>query len=123
MLTLPHVRAVALGSKSPAQISPAPTQAHFRESRSITARISSSYADHGYILRVIAYLKRERINQGLSLKTLTTRAGIRKGLINRAEREGFIPKTSEFKAWATALGLSWERVWSLTFPKRGFPQT
>lgn len=111
MLTLPHVRAVALGSKSHAQIPTTPSQTRFRESRSSTPR-----SDLGYILRVISYLKRVRKNQGLSLKEVTRRAGVRKGLINRAEREGFIPRTSEFRAWAEALGLSWERVWSQALP-------
>lgn len=116
MLPLPHVRAVALGSKSHAQNSPTPSHSRFREGRSFAPRPSSSYADHGYILRVISHLKRERLKQGLSLKEVTLRSGIRKGLINRAERVGFIPKTSEFKAWAAALDLSWEQVWSQTLP-------
>lgn len=115
MLTLPHVHAVALGSRSHAQMPNTPSQTRFRESRSFPPKLSS-YADQGYLLRVISYLKRARKSQGLTLKEVTRRAGIRKGLISRAEREGFVPKTSEFKAWATALGLSWERVWSHTLP-------
>jgi len=111
MLPFPQVRAVALGSQSHTRLPNSPAQTRFRESRVLPLR-----SDHGYILRVISYLKWARKQQGLSLKEVTRRAGIRKGLINRAEREGFIPRTSEFKAWARALDLSWERVWTQALP-------
>lgn len=74
------------------------------------------FADIHYLQGVISHLASARKGRGIGVGELTQRAGLRKGTIRHAERNGVVPKTSEFKAWANALEFSWEEVWSATFP-------
>ena len=83
-----------------------------------TTRQNHAFADANYLSRVIAHLKSARLGRGLSLGELARRAGLRNGIIIRAERDGVVPRTLEFKAWALALEISWEDVWSASFPQK-----
>ncbi|MES2439309.1 MAG: helix-turn-helix transcriptional regulator [Verrucomicrobiota bacterium] len=84
------------------------------------ARVSPArqraFADAHYLRRVITCLETVRKERGIGLEELTRQAGLRKGVISRAERLGVIPGVLEFKAWSRALGLPWEEVWSMSFP-------
>jgi hypothetical protein len=71
--------------------------------------------DRQYIDRVISHLNRVRKQQKLGVRAVAARAGICGTVISRAERRRFIPDSKSFKAWAGALGLSWEQVWKHTF--------
>lgn len=75
-----------------------------------------AFADVVYLQRVIAYLESVRKERGIGLELLTRRAGLRKGVISRAEMRGEVPALLEFKAWVRALELPWEEVWSASFP-------
>lgn len=75
------------------------------------------YSDHHYLTCVIDYLKQARTGQRLSLQQVARLAGISKSVIARAERDGVVPTTANFKAWSAALGLSWERVWTASLPE------
>lgn len=75
-----------------------------------------AFADIHYLRGVISHLESTRKGRGMGVGELTQLAGLRKGTISHAERHGVVPKTMEFKAWAKALELSWEEVWSATFP-------
>lgn len=72
--------------------------------------------DRQYIDRVISHLNRVRKQQRLGVRAVAARAGLRGIVISRAERRRFIPDSKSFKAWAGALGLSWEQVWRHTSP-------
>ncbi len=78
---------------------------------------SLPFADSHYLLRVIGHLKRKRIEQGLSLHALALRARIKRSVIVHAEQRGNVLNSRDFKAWAAALGLSWDQVWSDCFPE------
>ncbi len=77
------------------------------------------FADGCYILRVIAYLRKARKQQGLGIREITQKSGVKKGMISKAEKQGCIPSCREFKAWTQALGVSWEHLWSRNFPSTG----
>jgi ribosome-binding protein aMBF1 (putative translation factor) len=77
-----------------------------------------AFADTNYLRRVIAHLESARKERGMSLGELTQLAGLRRGVISRAERHGVVPTTLEFKAWARALEISWEDVWRASFPSQ-----
>jgi len=79
------------------------------------------FADVHYLLRMIDYLKRARLEQGLSLVALARRARIKLRLIRLAEQDGFVVNSRDFKAWCSALGLSWNQVWSDCFPRVSGP--
>ncbi|MEO7098377.1 MAG: hypothetical protein ABI162_03370 [Luteolibacter sp.] len=82
-----------------------------------SSRPSQAFSDSTYLLNIIAFLKRERNNQALSLDAVTRKARMKKGVIDRAERCGIIPTTRDFKAWCAALGLTWEDVWGETLER------
>lgn len=75
-----------------------------------------AFADVHYLRGIISHLESARKRKGIRVGELTQLAGLRKGIIRHAERNGVIPKTKEFRAWANALELSWEQVWSASFP-------
>jgi hypothetical protein len=77
----------------------------------------ASFEDSAYLDQVIHHLKRTRLQQGVSLAKLTKKAGLKRGIIERAERNGNFPSTRHFKAWSKALGLVWEDVWTAALPK------
>lgn len=81
-----------------------------------TPQIVRLSPDREYIDRVISYLSGVRKQQRLGVREVAARAGIRETIIIRAEHRRAIPDSKAFKAWAGALGLSWEQVWKLTFP-------
>ena len=82
-----------------------------------TNRPSQAFSDSTYLLNIIAYLKRARKNQTLSLDKVSRKAQVKKGVIDRAERCGIIPSSRDFKAWCAALGFTWEDVWGETLER------
>ena len=78
---------------------------------------SLPFADCHYLLQVIGHLKQQRIEQGVSLHALALRARIKRSEIVHAEQRGNVLNSRDFKAWAAALGLSWDQVWSDCFPE------
>lgn len=74
------------------------------------------FTDSRYLRQVIDHLKRARLAQGVSLQALTLRAGIKPWVIDQAEQFRSIPNSRDFKAWSSALGFSWDQVWSDCFP-------
>ncbi|MEO5713471.1 MAG: helix-turn-helix transcriptional regulator [Luteolibacter sp.] len=75
-------------------------------------RPAQEFADSLYLRNLISHLMQARTQQGLDLRVLARKAGIRAAVIQQAEREAVIPCSNDFKAWVAALGLSWENVWS-----------
>jgi ribosome-binding protein aMBF1 (putative translation factor) len=78
----------------------------------------ATFEDTAYLHQVILFLKQTRQRQGLSLAKLTKKAGLKRGVIERAERNSRFPTTREFKDWSKALGLVWENVWTAALPQR-----
>jgi limonene-1,2-epoxide hydrolase len=111
-----HVRSVSFSQIHPSKILPFPARCMAVTSADFDSGDRRTYADSFYIQRVISYLKSVRKARKLSQQELARRSGLRVSVIRRAEREGRVPKTREFKAWAKALGLSWEQVWSACLP-------
>ena len=70
------------------------------------------FVDVAYLKRLILYLHESRLEQGISVKKLASRAGIRESAIHDAEMNGVVPPVSDFKAWTLGLGLSWQGVWT-----------
>jgi hypothetical protein len=77
----------------------------------------ATFEDTAYLSHVILHLKQVRQQQGLSLAKLTKKSRLKRGIIERAERNSRFPSTREFKAWSKALGLVWEDVWTAALPK------
>lgn len=77
----------------------------------------NSFADNHYLNCVIRFLAQARADKHLNHHEVAKRATIRRSVIIRAERDGVIPRTAEFKAWASALGYTWENLWTLNLPK------
>jgi len=75
-------------------------------------RLAREFADSHYLRHLISHLRQLRMQQGLGLRALARKAGIRTAVIQRAELQTVIPCSRDFKAWVIALGLSWEQVWS-----------
>jgi DNA-binding XRE family transcriptional regulator len=71
-----------------------------------------TFSDAAYLLEVIGHLTRVRIHLDLTMGQVARRAGLSESAIDRAENDGCIPCSREFKAWSAALGQSWEKVWS-----------
>lgn len=113
-----HVRTVSYASVNRSQIIPFPTSCMALNSLNSNQTNQRSYADHLYIMRVILYLERLRKSRKMSRRDLARRSGLSMNLIRRAEKGVSIPKSKDFKAWAEALGLSWEQVWSECLPKK-----
>jgi transcriptional regulator with XRE-family HTH domain len=78
---------------------------------------SLSFCDSNYLMHVIDYLTRTRIEHGMSRQELALRARIHPSVIDQVEQHRRIPNTQDFKAWSAALGLSWNQVWSDCLPK------
>jgi ribosome-binding protein aMBF1 (putative translation factor) len=113
-----HVRTVSHASVNRPQIIPFPASCMALNSLNSNQTNQRSYADHWYIMRVILYLERMRKARKMSRRDLARRSGLSMSLIRRAEQGVSIPKSKDFKAWAEALGLSWEQVWSECLPKK-----
>lgn len=75
------------------------------------------FADRCYLQQVINHLAAVRREKRLGLRELARRAGLKMTTVSRAEREGMVPATRDFRAWAQALGLSWEQVWTFSLPE------
>lgn len=52
----------------------------------------------------------------MTLRELSFQSGVKLKILSKAERESVIPPSREFKAWANALNVSWEQLWSWNFP-------
>lgn len=63
--------------------------------------------DAEYLLRIIRYLTRKRTELGMSVQEVARRAKVKRSVIHHAEQDCRIPDCKEFKAWAGALGCSW----------------
>lgn len=74
------------------------------------------FSDPLYLDRVILHLKKLRMRKGLSRKSTARLGNLDPRVIERAEQEGVIPPVKAFKAWAAALGLPWEDLWSQCLP-------
>jgi lambda repressor-like predicted transcriptional regulator len=74
------------------------------------------FADGRYLVRVISYLREVRKERGITLRELSSQCGVKLKILSEAERENVIPPSREFKAWANALDVSWEQLWSWNFP-------
>lgn len=70
------------------------------------------FTDSTYLNCVISHLKWVRGDRGVTLQTVARKARVKIGVIRRAEKEGVVPASHDFKAWAAALGFSWEQIWS-----------
>ncbi|HEX7262068.1 MAG TPA: helix-turn-helix domain-containing protein [Luteolibacter sp.] len=66
--------------------------------------------------QVIDHLKRARVEKRLSLEEVARRAQVKRHVISMAEQQGNSLNSRDFKAWTSALGLSWNQVWSDCFP-------
>ena len=78
----------------------------------------SLFADCLYLEKVIALLKRTRIQKNLGVETLAQRAFLESLIIFQAELDGVVPSSRELKAWTYALGLCWEQVWYDCLPSQ-----
>ena len=76
----------------------------------------SLFADCLYLEKVIALLKRTRIQQNLGVEILAQRACLEPLIIFQAEMDGVVPSSRELKVWTSALGLCWEQVWHDCLP-------
>lgn len=74
------------------------------------------FSDPLYLDHVILYLKQLRVKKGLSRSVTAQLGNLDPRVIERAEQEGVTPSVKTFKAWAAALGLSWEDLWSQSLP-------
>lgn len=72
--------------------------------------------DVEYLLTIIRFLSRMRAAQGVSLQEVARRAKVKRNVIHAAEQDFRIPKCEEFKAWAAALGYTWEQIWTECCP-------
>lgn len=107
------LRAVSLGGLKVVPFAP-----RGRLTRNVEARQApETYADSAYLHQVILHLRKARMEKGLSLANVTKRARLKRGVVERAERNGTFPTTREFKAWTAALGLQWDDVWTAALPK------
>lgn len=87
--------------------------------RKETVRPGHGYSDTVYLSHLMNYLRRARCQSGMSVEILARRAGLRERVIEEAERNQYIPKTTQLKKWAAALGCSWEEIWTECCQKRG----
>lgn len=74
--------------------------------------LSGTFADQAYLGQLVAFLRRIRISEGLSVEALARRARIREQVILQAENGKSIPRAREFKSWSSALGYAWDQVWT-----------
>jgi ribosome-binding protein aMBF1 (putative translation factor) len=72
--------------------------------------------DGEYLVTIIRFLARMRAAKGVSLQEVARRAKVKPNVIHDAEQDFTIPKCEEFKAWAAALGYTWEQIWTECCP-------
>ncbi|RYD48540.1 MAG: XRE family transcriptional regulator [Verrucomicrobiaceae bacterium] len=75
------------------------------------------FADMNYFQSVIDCLTTTRKEQQLEVRDVARRAKVKEATIRRAERDGAIPRSDEFRAWSMALGMTWEQVWTISLPR------
>ncbi|RYG93452.1 MAG: XRE family transcriptional regulator [Alphaproteobacteria bacterium] len=76
------------------------------------------FADRCYLQQVINHLASTRRQKRLGLREVARRSGLKLKTLSRAEKEGIVPASREFRAWAEALGFSWEQVWTFSLPSQ-----
>lgn len=74
------------------------------------------FSDRVYVQHLIRHLRDTRKEQGIGIAKVAKRAGLKRGIIERAEMGCFVPTTRDFKAWSGALGMRWCDVWSAVMP-------
>jgi len=100
---------------SPANASSTPlSPASVRQQQA--AKGSHSFSDSHYLRQIIRVLRNERKRRGLDVRQLAARAKLKEGVITKAENNGMVPSSREFRNWAKSLGLQWEQLWTLAFP-------
>ncbi len=73
---------------------------------------SSAFSDSTCLRRVVARLVQLRNQQAMSRENIAKMARVKEEVIRRAEESGVTPTSRIFKAWAAALGTSWDELWS-----------
>lgn len=89
----------------------------YNDFSSISSGSKNEFHDGAYLNAVVGYLKKSRIQQSVELSQLATSRHLNPSLLEHAERGNLIPNVRQLKAWAKALGLSWEQLWTEALPR------
>lgn len=76
-----------------------------------------TFRDHDYLRNMVGCLAETRRERRIGIREVARRSRLKEDTISKAEKGAIIPRSHEFRAWADALGLSWEQVWTLSLPR------